>query len=351
MARRAFVLATLLLASCSSRSGNEPIFIGHIAPLGTPAGEHATQGILLAVEEVNNGEKVAGQKVTVLHVDSRSDPAAAQAEAVRLAGVNKVAGLLIDAEAGAVERVAKELESYTIPVLTPSVLPGPPSGENLFAVNLTAARQGRALARYTVQHLKPARIAILSDQRSSGDVALAAAFVKELPSDGSRVEQGNFEKSTELSDLVTRVKKAGVDAVLFAGPAAELSPLRTELQKADLRGPVLFGGEDINSVPADAREDVYLATGFAAESEEAKDFATKYRDRFHEAPDIHAALAYESAKMLFKAMNQAKPPSGAAVRKELAESDAFGKDRLAKRPAFIVHWKDGQAKIVQTDDK
>jgi branched-chain amino acid transport system substrate-binding protein len=342
-----FLFTTFLLAGCSSRSGNETILIGHIAPQNTPAGEHAKQGILLAVEEVNDGDKVAGQKVTVLHVDSHGDPAVAQAEAVRLAGVNKVAALLIDAEPGTIERVAKELE---IPVLTPAVLSAPPSGENLFTVNLTAPRQGRALARYAAQQLKPSRIAVLSDQRSAGAMALAAAFVKELPKNGPGVDQWNFDKPADFPDLIARIKKAQPDAVLFAGSPTDLPALRTQLQTADIHGPILFGGDDISAIPAEARDDVYLATSFAPESDDIdKDFVRKYRERFHEAPDRHAVLAYESARLLFKAMNQAKTPAGVAVRKELEKPDILGTERIAKPPVLIVHWKDGQAKVVHTE--
>jgi branched-chain amino acid transport system substrate-binding protein len=340
----------LLLAGCSSRSGSDTILIGHIAPMSTPAGEHAKQGILLAVEETGEMIKVGGQKVTVLHVDSHGDPAVAQAEAVRLAGVNKVAAVLIDADPGTVERVAKELEQYGIPVLTPAVLSAPPSGENLFTVNLTAPRQGRALARYAAQQLKPAHFAVLSDQRSADAVALSAAFVKEMPKNGPRDEQWNFDKPADFPDLSARVKKAQLDAVLFAGSPIDLPALGTELQKADIHGPVLFGGDDLSAIPAEAREDVYLATSFAPESDDVdKDFVRKYRDKFHEAPDIHAALAYESARLLFKAMNQTKTPTSVAVRKELAESETFDKERVMKRPALIVHWKDGQAKVMHTE--
>ncbi len=349
-----FLFTALLLAGCSSRTGNEAILIGHIASQNTPAGEHAKQGILLSVEEVNDGDKVAGQKVTVLHVDSHGDSAVAQAEAVRLAGVNKVAALVIDAEPGTIERVAKELEPYGIPVLTPAVLSAPPSGENLFTVNLIAPRQGRALARYAAQQLKPSRFAVLSDQRSAGATALAAAFVKELPRDGPGVDQWNFDKPADFPDLIARVKKTQSDAVLFAGSPTDLPALRAQLQSADIHGPILFGGDDLSAMPAEAREDVYLATSFAPDSDDIdKDFVRKYRERFHEAPDIHAALAYESARLLFKAMKNAKTPAGVAVRKELVDPEAFnfGKERMAKRPALIVHWKDGQAKVVHTEKK
>src|SRR5207248_1346354 len=135
------------------------------------------------------------------------DGSVAQAEAVRLVALNKVVGLLVDAEPGRAERIAKELEPYGVPILTPDSLAAPPAGENLFAINLTAAQQGRALARYSAQHLKPARVAVLADQRSAAGMAFASAFTKESPKDGPRLEQRTFEKTDAFPDLANAVKK------------------------------------------------------------------------------------------------------------------------------------------------
>ena len=89
----AWLLASLLLAGCSHSTPTEPIVVGHLAPLSGPdklIGEHARQGIILAVEEVNgDGEKVNGRRVEVVHVDDRGAPAAAGDQAVRLIAVNR----------------------------------------------------------------------------------------------------------------------------------------------------------------------------------------------------------------------------------------------------------------------
>ncbi|HEY1859263.1 MAG TPA: ABC transporter substrate-binding protein, partial [Gemmataceae bacterium] len=317
--RFVYLLVAALVAGCSSRASTEPILIGHIGPLEKPAGEHAKQGISLAVEEVNEGDKVGGQKLAVLHVDSHGDGTIAQAEAVRLITINKVVGLLVDAEPGRVERIGKEAEPYNVPVLTPDVLSAAPAAENVFAFNLTAPQQGGLLARFTAEHLKPARVAVVADQRRATDLAFASSFVKEIPKDGPiRVEQWTFENTAAFPDLASRVKKMQPEAVVFAGMGADLPALRSQLQNVELRTPVLFGGDDFTAIPPDSREDVYLATGFAPEKVAAdQDFVRKYRDRFHETPDIHAVLAYEAIRTMCKALNQTKLMTGQDLRKEL----------------------------------
>src|SRR5262245_11289407 len=87
----------LFLTSCSSKGEKEPIYVGHIAPLSGSEktwGEHAKQGILIAVQECNQEEqRIGGQKVAVLHTDSQGKTDQVQAEADRLITVNTIKAL------------------------------------------------------------------------------------------------------------------------------------------------------------------------------------------------------------------------------------------------------------------
>src|SRR5258708_20742788 len=79
---------------CSSKPSSEPILIGHVAPFSgadRPLGEHARNGILLAVKEVNaDEERITGRKVEILHGDTRSDRDTLAATAVRLVTIIQV---------------------------------------------------------------------------------------------------------------------------------------------------------------------------------------------------------------------------------------------------------------------
>src|SRR6516162_7241350 len=79
---------------CSGKSTTEPIWIGHIATITGPdkaAGEHARQGIQLAVEEANQDDnRILGRKVMVRHANAKPDGDGAEAQAVRLVSINKV---------------------------------------------------------------------------------------------------------------------------------------------------------------------------------------------------------------------------------------------------------------------
>src|SRR5207302_9446020 len=107
--------ALFFTLGCTAKTEPEPILAGHVAPLsgGDKArGEHARQGIRLAVEEAGT---IAGRRVAVDHADTRSDPEAVRAVIKRLLTVNKVVALLGGIEAARVENLGSLAQATGIP--------------------------------------------------------------------------------------------------------------------------------------------------------------------------------------------------------------------------------------------
>jgi branched-chain amino acid transport system substrate-binding protein len=154
--------------------------------------------------------------------------------------------------------------------------------------------------------------------------------------------------------------------VLIATPAADFVKLREGLVKANVKGPVLFGGEETAwatlLAEPDAGPEVYALTTFAADglTPRGQEFAKKYRERFQEAPDLHAASAYDGARLLFAAMRQVRPLKAEGVGKALTGLENFESltgpltldrdDHGARRPSFVVQRQEGQAKVVKRYD-
>ena len=75
--------------------------------------------------------------------------------------------------------------------------------------------------------------------------------------------------------------------------------LREGLTKSEVKGPILFGGEELDwpalAAEPDAGRDVYAVTTFAIDglAPRGQEFAKKYQERFKEPPDLYAASAYD----------------------------------------------------------
>jgi branched-chain amino acid transport system substrate-binding protein len=362
----AIVMAAVLLwTGCSSKAEKEPILVGHIAPFSGPQkmlGEHARQGIILAVEDCNQDDRrIAGQKVAVLHADSRGNAETLQAEADRLITVNKIMGLLALATAEDSERLARSLEPSGIALVVCNPVVST-SNDSPLSVSLATAQQGQALARFAQgEDLKAKKVAILVDSRLSAETAVAAAFGKNWPRDQSHaLEQWTYDRKEQFAELAGRVQKLAPEAVVLASAAADVAGLRAALQGAGVKAALIFAGAETTLATLladrDSSEGIYFATSYV-EGEEAGDegkaFAKKYEEHFHEAPDVNAVLAYEAAGLVFEALRRSKKNENDSARKALAEIDSFPgvtgplviKDHVLRRTAFVARLEGGQIKV------
>lgn len=360
------LLLSLLLVGCLQKTSSEPIRIGHVAPLSGPAkasGQHARNAIVLAVDDVNREDQlIHGRRVVVVHADDRGNPEDAQAEAVRLATVGRVIAFLGGNGPSEAERLARTAQSYALPAIVFSALPTLPSGEGVVSLVSSPAARGGALGRFTLQELKPARVAVVADGRGAAATDLAAAFVKEFK---ERPDELTYLDDGEFPEIVKRLKRTPPQVLLIAGPARGFVKLSTLLREAALDLPLLYGGPEselgLLQTDRDATQGAYLALNYLPEvatpANEA--FVKRYKERFQETPDASAALAYEGAQLLFHTLREVKSTDLGEVRRELSKTEkfesltgplAFDKGTHAVRPILIARLARGQPKLVKQYD-
>jgi branched-chain amino acid transport system substrate-binding protein len=353
----------LLLAGCAAKHNSEPVQVAHLLPLTgseKKAAEDARRGLLLAVEDINaEDQRIGGRTVVVRDIDTHDDPELVQAEAVRLVTLNKVVAFVAGPDSHGAERLVRTAQSYGVPVIVPSDFPPATGVDDFVGLNVAPARRGELLARYAVKEIKPKRALVLTDQRDPVAVGVAAAFVQEWPRGNSPLEEWPFRNDTEQIDFASRLAKVGAAVVLFAGAPADLLKLQGQLHELKASATLLYGGEDLGlEALRKPGVEVLTATVFAPDSltNEGKEFAKRYEERFHEPVTFAAAQAYDAGRLLFDTMHQVKTGSSARVREELLRLDSFesltGKvtwqDHKTQRPVFLVQIKNGEAKTVQT---
>ena len=154
------------------------------------------------------------------------------------------------------------------------------------------------------------------------------------------------------------MRKVKPDVLLFAGTAADLRDLLPLLGQPGLA--VLCGEDGLSGLGSGATSNpVFGVSAYASDVDtpEAKAFREQYRKTFSEEPDVHAALAYDSARLIFEALRQAGENHGARELQEklaalkdfpgLTSSLSFGTERQVHRPAFVVRLENGQAHMLR----
>jgi branched-chain amino acid transport system substrate-binding protein len=355
------LLATILLAGCSPRPSTDPILIGHLTPLSGPeraSGEHARQGVTLAVEEVNaSDEKVAGRRVECLHADSKGGAD----EAVRLVTVNKVIALLGATDAAQADQVVRAVQGYNVPLLTPAAVLTPPA-DGLFSTSIAPARQGSVLALFAAKELKAKTALALADSRSLACREIGSGFVQEFGrSEGARASFCAFDSDSIFAELAFHISTTKPDVLVICTSAREFPRLRGRKEIEEAKIPVLFGGEEeawaTLNADGNAGRDVYAMSTFVAdETPRVQEFIRKYQARFNEAPDLSAAAAYDGARLLFEALRRKSGKverprdlfAGLEGLETLSGSLTFDRDdHCARRPVFVVQKKEGTLRLVK----
>jgi branched-chain amino acid transport system substrate-binding protein len=363
--RRALLVTGVLwlAAGCARRGDTDPVWFGHLATLGRAdrRGEHARQGVTLAVDEaLADGKLVAGHRVAVLHADSRGDTDTARAEAVRLITVNRAVALIAGTEPVIADRLARVVEPAGIPLVVPCELTEGP-GPGVVTLLASPASRGKALAGFAAETLRARRAAVLTDSSSAVAAVVATGFRAGWPrGEGSQCGEWTYQKDSDRQALVQRVGTGGLDAVLIAGNGGDFFQLLGQLRAAGFDKPVLYGGADDGVsallVDAPAGADFRLMTAFPGGGGVAAEFSERYQRRFREPPDLFAAQAYDATRLLLEALEQARPPRPDRLLEQLVLRETFTtvtgpltwKDRQARRPFYAVHVKDGAAKVEQT---
>ena len=361
------LLVLLLVAGCSSQATPEPVWIGQLVPLEgvhRTSGQHARQGVELAVTEARDAEQtVQGRPCAVLHVDSRDDADAVRAETVRLLTVNKAVALLADFDAVSTEALLRASRSYGAPVVVPGELPGPAESDTVLSLGVPPAVRGRLLARYASTELKLSRAAVLTDSRRPIAAALASAFLKAWPRDCG-CEEWTFTTAAERDERLTHLVHASPAVVVLACSVADFRLLRSRLAETLPNTPLIYGGEDAGAAALQAdletRSPVYLATVYSVDrlTESGRAFARRYRERFHEPPDLFAAQCYDATRLLFDSLQHEGTANRETLGKELAQRESFEsvtgpirwKDRQPRRRVFVVSLHKNKSNVVSTVD-
>ncbi len=347
------LIAPLLVAlsACKSGSGGTPakISIGATLPLtGSEAriGGFFKQGYELAIDQANKGGglEVGGKRipVTLTLLDDTSTQATAVSLADRLVNVDKVDFLLGTYSTHLVEAQSTVAEQNKVPYVNGG---GAATAifkrgyKYLFGLLAPVELLGKTLMQWIDEQqkagklLRPAKIALLWENTSHGkdfrngisDFAAQSGGGYEIA-----VDESFPLDDKDFSALLGKVKAANVDLFLVDAHLPDYITMHRQYVSAGLCNKVVsYGarGSEPAALEALGRENAgYVVSGvwwqaqLADKPGPAKEFADAFRAKYGgRSPEWFQALAYEAARVLLLAIQQAGKVDREAVRQKLAE--------------------------------
>ncbi|MBV8295369.1 MAG: branched-chain amino acid ABC transporter substrate-binding protein [Acidimicrobiia bacterium] len=325
-------------ASCGGSSGTSSSnglkvgFFGALTGSNSPQlGINIRNGEKLAIDQYN---KTAKTKVTLVEYDSQGDPAQAPQLAQRAIS-DKVVALVGPAFSGESKVADPIFEQAKIPNLTPSAtnaklqLNGWKYFHRLLANDDS---QGPADADYISMKLKAAKVAVIDDASEYGK-GLADVVRQKLGSAVTVTDSVDPKAAAgNYSSTVNKVNAGHVDAVFYGGYYADAGPLLKQLRDGQYKGAFESGDGSldqklIDEAGATAAEGAYITCACvlagSSTNPAAQTFATDYKAAFSADPGTYSAEAFDGANAVLKAI-AAGNTTGSAIDSYLTSIDFAG---------------------------
>jgi branched-chain amino acid transport system substrate-binding protein len=370
-----FALAGLLLSAAVCASGcakkdDDEIVLGEFETLsGSEAtfGKSTHNGVLLAIDEINQAGGVKGKKVRVLCYDDQGNVAQAGTVVSRLVTSDRVVAVIGEVASSRSLAAAPICQQEGVPMVSPSStnIEVTQKGDMIFRVCFTDNFQSYAMARFAYDRLHARTIAILYDQQQAYSKGLQEFCAKAFTDLGGRVVaiEAYSTGDADFSAQLNKIHELKPDALYVPGYYTDVGNIAIQARHAGIAVPLL-GGDGWESpklfeIGGAALDGCYYSNhmSFADPRPQVHAFFEAYTARYHEEPGALAALGYDAAKLLCAALNAAPTLHGKDVAAALAATRNFpavtgditiNADRNAAKPAVILKIEHGKESFVTT---
>src|SRR3954452_24429294 len=370
MCMKKLALGLAISALAFAGTAQAQIKMGMTGPVTGPNAAFGAQlknGTDQAVEDINAGGGIMGQKITLSYGDDVSDPKQGVSIANKFAG-DGVKFVIGPFNSGVTMPSSEAYAESGILVVTPSATNPKITERGLWNIFRTCGRddqQGAVAAAYIVKNMKGKKIAIVHDKTTYGQ-GLADETKKAM--DKAGIKEGLYEGinlgEKDFSALVFKIKAAGTDLVYWGGLHTVGGLIVRQMRDQGVKAP-LMGGDGITSdefatVGGPGVEGTLMT--FAPDPRkrpEAKAIVEKFRAKKFE-PEAYTLYSYAAVEIIKQAAEQAKSLDPKKVSdvikpgkkfKAVIGEMSYSKKGDITRPDYVMYvWKkDSSGKITYTE--
>ena len=354
----------IIFTSCN-KSGSDEILIGEYESLtGSEAtfGQSSHNGLVLAVEEVNNSGGLLGKKIKLITEDNQGKPSETQTVVQKLINRDKVVAIIGEVASSRSKAGAPICQAAKIPMITPaSTNPEVTTiGDYIFRVCFIDPFQATVMSKFAINSMKVKKIALLIDQKNAYSTGLADNFRQVFTSMGGEIveEQKYSAGDKDFKAQLTSIKAKNPEAIFIPGYYTDVNLISIQAREIGLTCP-LFGSDGWESEKLtegkakDALEGSFFSTHVSADdpSPNIQNFIKKYKAKYEKEPDAMAFLAYDAGMILFDAIKKANSTEGEKIKNVLAKTKDYpgvtgiitiNEQRNAVKPAVVLEIKGGK---------
>lgn len=302
-------------------------------------GQGLTEGIELAVEEINSNGGVLGKQIELVKADNKSDNAEAANVAAKLITRDKVVAILGPATSGNTKGAIPVATQHKVPLISASATADDITVDSngnvrefIFKTCFSDSFQGFIMANFAFEDLKVKNAAILMDNTSDYSKGLAKSFKERFESLGGTIvtEQAYQAKEKDFRAVLTNIKSGNPDVLYLPGYYEEVGLIVKQARDLGLNVPVL-GGDGYDSPKLvelagnEALNGVYFTNHYSSmdNSPEVIKFKEAFNAKYGKDPDAFNALGYDLAYFLADAIKRAGEAEPLKIREALEATKNF----------------------------
>jgi branched-chain amino acid transport system substrate-binding protein len=309
--------------------------IGFQAPLtGFAATDGASARIAaeIAVEKINSGGGVLGQKIELVTYDDQAKTDEAVFTANKLIGQDGVKFAISGSYSASGRAAAPIFQAAGVPYISAyGVHPDITRAGNyvLRTVHL-GPPQGRAAGKFISDNLHLKKVSIISMDNDYGQATLEG-FKSVVDQFGLNVagEYSYSLKDRQFGPIVASVKRDNPDVVYITGYFFTAAPLVSQLRSVGVQAPVVgsqaFDAQKLLEIAGPAVEGVYIVAGLDRDRDlaELKDYLAEFQKRAGYGGENVGATVYSAFRLMADAMKRANSLDPVKVRDALAATQDF----------------------------
>lgn len=325
-------------------------------------------GIDLALKKINEKGVLGGKKLSLVVADTKSEASEAtngmqklisQDKVVAVIGPNQSSAVIAS---GAINNGAKVVD-ITPMGTNPDVTVDPKTKQvkpYSFRTCFIDPFQGTVMASFASNELKVKRAAVYIDNTSDYAKGLAQFFKENFVKNGGQVviEEAYLQKDTDFKSTLTKIKAAKPDFIYIPGYYQEVGLIVKQAREMGINVPMAGGdGWDSAKLPEiagkAALENTFFSSLYSPDdtSDLNKEFVAEYKKAYNTNPDVFAALAYDSALLVAKAIEDAGSADPAKIAEAMAKIKGFkgvsgevtfNEEHNPIKSAVIIEHKDGK---------
>jgi len=327
------LLVVSMVFAGGKKEDENTIKIGGIAPLsGAVAvyGVECTNGVNLAVEEINAAGGINGKKIVYIAEDDEGDPAKSVNAYKKLTtqdGIRLVIGSLTS---GCTIALTSSAQAQGVVQIAPAATAEAvtDAGNFIFRTCFIDPFQGSIGGKFAAKNLNTKNAAILYDIGNDYSVGLTENFINEFTKNGGTIvaKESYSTGDKDFNAQLTKIKAAKPDVVYLPDYYGTVALIAKQLRNQGIDTPII-GADGWDGLTDNAGDEVlngFYSNHYAADSSDpaVQAFVKNFKAKYNKEPNAFAALGYDSMYLLKDAILKAGTADAKAVRDALEKIDA-----------------------------